>query len=127
MSKVGRLLTPWSHVVSLLYAHLAHALGLNDVRWQIWTGLLVHLLMRCLAFMHGWKHSFKRLFTVTRASLWRRWNLPTLLESYGTAICSKRGTIINFQQKIEIDSMKRTAKTLTKTGVYTPSTSFMEG
>ena len=57
----------------------------NAVRWQIWMGLLVHLLMRCLAFMHGWEHSFKRLFTVIRASLWRRWDLPVLLESYGTA------------------------------------------
>ncbi|MCP4678556.1 MAG: IS4 family transposase [Deltaproteobacteria bacterium] len=57
----------------------------NAVRWQIWMGLLVHLLMRCLAFMHGWQHSFKRLFTVIRASLWRRWDLPVLLDSYGTA------------------------------------------
>jgi hypothetical protein len=57
----------------------------NAVRWQIWMGLLVHLLMRCLAFIHGWGHSFKRLFTVIRTSLWRRWDLPVLLESYGTA------------------------------------------
>lgn len=57
----------------------------NAVRWQIWMGLLVHLLTRCLAFMHGWKHGFKRLFTVARASLWRRWDLPALLKSYGTA------------------------------------------
>jgi len=57
----------------------------NAVRWQIWMGLLVHLLMRCLAFIHGWEHSFKRLFTVIRTSLWRRWDLPVLLESYGTA------------------------------------------
>jgi hypothetical protein len=57
----------------------------NAVRWQVWTGLLVHLLMRCLKFMHGRDHSFKRLFTVVSASLWRRWNLPALLESYGTA------------------------------------------
>ena len=57
----------------------------NAVRWQIWMGLLVHLLMRCLAFMHGWQHSFKRLFTVIRASLWRRWDLDILLQSYGTA------------------------------------------
>lgn len=57
----------------------------NAVRWQIWMGLLVHLLMRCLAFMHGWSHSFTRLFTVVRAVLWRRWHLFTLLKSYGTA------------------------------------------
>lgn len=57
----------------------------NAVRWQIWMGLLVHLLTRCLAFMHKWEHGFKRLFTVARASLWRRWDLSALLESYGTA------------------------------------------
>ena len=57
----------------------------NAIRWQIWMGLLVHLLMRCLAFMNKWDHSFKRLFTVVRASLWHRWNLSALLESYGTA------------------------------------------
>jgi hypothetical protein len=57
----------------------------NAVRWQIWMGLLVHLLTRCLAVMHGWEHGFKRLFTVARASLWRRWDLPALLKSYGTA------------------------------------------
>ena len=57
----------------------------NAIRWQIWMGLLVHLLMRCLALMHEWEHSFKRLFTVVRAALWRRWDLPALLQSYGTA------------------------------------------
>jgi len=57
----------------------------NAVRWQVWMGLLVHLLMRCLACMHEWNHSFKRLFTVVRASLWRRWDLDALLKSYGTA------------------------------------------
>ena len=57
----------------------------NAVRWQVWMGLLVHLLMRCLAFMNGWEHGFKRLFTVIRVSLWRRWDLSVLLQSYGTA------------------------------------------
>jgi hypothetical protein len=57
----------------------------NAVRWQMWIGLLVHLLLRYLAFVHGWSHSFTRLFTVVRAVLWRRWNLYALLDSYGTA------------------------------------------
>ncbi len=57
----------------------------NAVRWQIWIGLLVHLLMRCLAFMHEWDHSFRRLFTVVRTALWHRWHLSALIESYGTA------------------------------------------
>jgi hypothetical protein len=57
----------------------------NAVRWQVWIGLLVHLLLRYLAFLHSWAHSFTRLFTVLRASLWRRWDLNALLDSYGTA------------------------------------------
>lgn len=57
----------------------------NAVRWQIWIGLLVHLLMRYMAHLHSWGHSFTRLFTVLRASLWRRWDVHVLLDDYGTA------------------------------------------
>ena len=57
----------------------------NAVRWQIWMGLLVHLLLRYLAWLHHWSHSFTRLFTVLRAVLWRRWHLGELLGRYGTA------------------------------------------
>jgi hypothetical protein len=57
----------------------------NAVRWQVWIGLLVHLLLRYLAYLHSWAHSFTRLFTVIRAVLWRRWHLGYLLDSYGTA------------------------------------------
>lgn len=57
----------------------------NAVRWQMWIGLLVHLLLRYQAYIHGWAHSFTRLFTVVRAVLWRRWNLDALIDSYGTA------------------------------------------
>ena len=31
VDKKARTFTPWSHVVSLLYAQLTHAIGLNDV------------------------------------------------------------------------------------------------
>jgi hypothetical protein len=57
----------------------------NAVRWQIWMGLLTHLLLRYLAYLHSWGHSFTRLFTVVRAVLWRRWHLGELLDDYGTA------------------------------------------
>jgi hypothetical protein len=57
----------------------------NAVQWQIWMGLLVHLLLRYQAFLHAWDHSFTRLFTVLRAVLWRGWSLAELLASYGTA------------------------------------------
>jgi hypothetical protein len=57
----------------------------NAVRWQVWTALLVYVLLRFLAFVHGWHHSFTRLFTLVRSALWRRWDLASLLRSYGTA------------------------------------------
>ena len=57
----------------------------NAVRWQVWIALLVHLLLRYLAYLHSWQHSFTRIFTVIRACLWKRWCLYALLESYGTA------------------------------------------
>lgn len=57
----------------------------NAVRWQIWTALLVYILLRFLAFVHGWHHSFTRIFTLIRSALWRRWDLSSLLQSYGTA------------------------------------------
>lgn len=57
----------------------------NAVRWQVWTALLVYVLLRFLAFAHGWHHSFTRLFTLMRSALWRRWDLASLLQSYGTA------------------------------------------
>ena len=57
----------------------------NAVRWQIWTALLAYLLLRYVAFLSTWSHSFSRLFTILRASLWRKWDLLALLRVYGTA------------------------------------------
>jgi len=62
----------------------------NAVRWQIWTALLVYVLLRFQAFLHHWSHSFTRLFTLVRCALWRRWDLASLLQSYGTASGSFR-------------------------------------
>jgi hypothetical protein len=57
----------------------------NAVRWQVWTALLVYLLLRYLAFLANWSHSFSRLFTLIRAALWRKWDVLSLLRCYGTA------------------------------------------
>ena len=57
----------------------------NAVRWQIWTALLVYLLLRYLSFLSDWSHSFSRLFTLIRTALWKKWDLLALLERYGTA------------------------------------------
>jgi hypothetical protein len=57
----------------------------NAVRWQVWMALLVYVLLRYFSYLSKWNHSFTRLFTITRAVLWRRVDLLALLHSYGTA------------------------------------------
>ncbi|MEI6862642.1 MAG: IS4 family transposase [Verrucomicrobiota bacterium] len=57
----------------------------NAVKWQVWTALLVHLLLRFLAWRERWAHSFTRLFTYVRAALWLRRDLGELLRRCGTA------------------------------------------
>jgi hypothetical protein len=57
----------------------------NAVHWQIWTALLVYVLLRYLAFLSRWHQSFSRLWALCRTSLWRKLDLVQLLGSYGTA------------------------------------------
>ena len=66
---------------------LADFLGNSEhaIKWQIWCGLLVHLLLRFLHYLSQWKHSFFRLFALLRACLWDEKDLHELLRLYGTA------------------------------------------
>ena len=57
----------------------------NAVRWQVWMALLVYVLLRYLSYLSKWAHSFTRLFTILRAVLWSKLDLPGLLDCYGTA------------------------------------------
>lgn len=57
----------------------------NAVRWQVWTALLVCLLLRYLAFLSNWSQSFSRLFAIVRTGLGRKWDLLKLLARHGTA------------------------------------------
>lgn len=57
----------------------------NAIQWQLWTALLTYVLLRFLAYLSKWNHSFTRIFTVTRAVLWSKLDLLELLKSYGTA------------------------------------------
>jgi hypothetical protein len=57
----------------------------NAVRWQVWTALLTYLLLRYVRFLSNWSHSFSRLFTLIRTCLWKKWDLLSLLNIYGTA------------------------------------------
>lgn len=62
----------------------------NAIRWQVWTALLVYVLLRFVAHLSQWAHSFTRLFAVVRAALWERLDLLWHLRSYGTASGSFR-------------------------------------
>jgi len=57
----------------------------NAVQWQVWTGLLAHLILRYLAYLSRWSLSFSRLAGVIRGTLWIRRNLVETLCLYGTA------------------------------------------
>lgn len=57
----------------------------NAIRWQVWTALLLYVLLRFAAHVGAWGHSFTRLFAVVRAAMWERLELVGLLRSYGTA------------------------------------------
>ena len=57
----------------------------NAVRWQVWTALLLYLLLRFCAWLSQWGHSFTRLFALLRSALWQKLELRSLLEVYGIA------------------------------------------
>ena len=57
----------------------------NAIQWQVWTALLVYVLLRYLAHVSSWAHSFTRLFGLVRCSLWTRQDLLEVLRSCGTA------------------------------------------
>ena len=79
--------------VEVFFKEIKQTLQLSDflgnsehaIKWQIWCGLLVHLLLRFLHYMSQWTHSFFRLFALLRACLWDEKDLHELLRLYGTA------------------------------------------
>ena len=79
--------------VEVFFKEIKQTLQLSDflgnsehaIKWQIWCGLIVHLLLRFLHYLSQWKHSFFRLFALLRACLWDEKDMPALLRLYGTA------------------------------------------
>jgi hypothetical protein len=55
------------------------------IRWQLWSALLLYVLLRFQAWVSGWPHSFTRLFAMIRGVIWDRFNLTDTLQFYGTA------------------------------------------
>jgi hypothetical protein len=71
---------------------LCDFLGYNEnaIKWQVWTALLVYVLLRFLAFTNKWEHSFSRFITMLRAVLWDKFSVSELIKDYGTAGGLKR-------------------------------------
>jgi len=42
----------------------------NAVLWQVWTALILYVLLRFLAFCNSCRHGFKRFFCLLRSSVW---------------------------------------------------------
>jgi hypothetical protein len=57
----------------------------NAILWQVWTALLLYVLLRYLAYVSQWPHSFKRIFGLMRSLIWDGLVLKDILKSYGTA------------------------------------------
>ena len=55
------------------------------IRWQLWSALLMYLLLRFQAWRSQWPHSFARVFTMIRGVVWDRFDLHDILAFYGTA------------------------------------------
>ena len=55
------------------------------IRWQLWSALLLYVLLRFQAWMSDWPHSFTRLFAMVRSLVWDRFHLGDTLRFYGTA------------------------------------------
>lgn len=57
----------------------------NAVLWQVWTALILYVLLRFLAFANSWRHGFKRLFCLLRSSVWDGVWIGSLASLCGTA------------------------------------------
>ena len=57
----------------------------NAVKWQIWTGLLTHLLLHYLKFLSGWSKAFSRLVGIVRSAVWMDLDIVETLRLYGMA------------------------------------------
>jgi len=97
--------------IELFFKELKQTLQLRDfvgtnekaVKWQVWTGLLTHLLLRFLRHVSRWGRSFSRCAGIVRSALWVKTDLGELLACYGTppgphrpVLCAKQPFLPGF-------------------------------
>ncbi len=65
----------------------------NAVLWQVWTALILYVLLRFLVYTNKWQHGFKRFFCLLRSSVWDGFSISSLATFCGTAggVPSMRG------------------------------------
>ena len=56
----------------------------NGIRREIWTALLVQLLLRYMAWVSKWGQAFTRLYALIGGTLWLKRDIKSILEFYGT-------------------------------------------
>lgn len=90
----------WS--IEIFFKEIKQTLQLSDfvgynakaVKWQVWIGLLAHLLLRFLKHVSEWKLSFSRLVGTVRSAVWMKIDLLGFLRRYGTAGAPKPMAIV---------------------------------
>ena len=65
----------------------------NAVKWQVWIGLLVHMLLHYAKFLSAWTQSFARLVGIVRGGMWLEIDLIETLILYGTAGPGKKSKL----------------------------------
>ena len=91
--------------IEIFFKELKQTLQLRDfvgynekaVKWQVWTGLLAHLLLRFLKHVSQWTLSFSRLAGTVKSAVWMKVVLLDALRLYGTAGGPKRPVIVEKQ------------------------------
>ena len=72
----------------------------NAVKWQIWSGLLAHLLLHYLKFLSGWNKAFSRLVGIVRSAVWMDLDIVETLRLYGMASPPHRPQPHYIQQRL---------------------------
>lgn len=57
----------------------------NTILWQVWTALLLYVLMRIVSLLGQWRFGFKRLFCLIRSNVWELYGAGALMKFCGTA------------------------------------------